>query len=184
MKLRGSWPAEAQGEGGKILTLWKDHFPMSANERLIEQFYTAFQNKDFVTMQQCYHPEASFSDPVFSSLTGQEVKAMWEMLLTASKDLKVSFRNVKADELKGSCSWDAWYTFSRTGRKVHNVIDAAFEFRDGKILRHRDTFNFWHWSRQALGISGLLLGWTPVVQNKVRDTARTGLSKFMNKNRS
>jgi hypothetical protein len=77
------------------------------------------------------------------------------------------------------CRWEAWYTFSRTGRKVHNIIDASFEFKDGKILVHQDTFDFWRWTRQALGMPGILLGWTPFMRNKVRVTARNGLKKFM-----
>ncbi len=152
---------------------------MHPNEALIRKFYTAFQQKDFLTMQSCYHPEASFSDPVFQDLSAAEVKAMWQMLLTGSKDLRVEFSNAAAGDSSGSCHWEAWYTFSRTGRPVHNIIDATMEFRDGLIWRHTDHFNFYRWSRQALGISGILLGWTPVVVNKVRSTARRSLDKFL-----
>jgi ketosteroid isomerase-like protein len=154
---------------------------MNNNEKLIDQFYTAFQNKDYVTMQELYHSDASFSDPVFTSLNSAQVKAMWEMLITAGKDLTISFKDIKADDKSGTCHWDAWYTFSRTGRKVHNSIDASFEFKDGRILNHRDVFNFWRWARQALGPAGLVLGWTSAVKNKVRDTARKSLEKFMKK---
>jgi len=152
---------------------------MHENEKLIQQFYTAFQHKDYVTMQELYHPKASFSDPVFHNLKSQEVKAMWEMLVTAGKDLRISFSDVKANDSSGSCHWEAWYTFSRTGRKVHNVINASFEFQDGKILKHQDVFDFWRWSRQALGITGLFLGWTSAIQEKISETARKGLAKFM-----
>lgn len=152
---------------------------MNSNEALIRKFYTAFQQKDFLTMQSCYHPEATFSDPVFQNLTSREVKAMWQMLTTASKDLKITFDRVQSNGNHGSCHWEAWYSFSRTGRQVHNVIDATIEFKDGLIYRHQDRFNFWRWSRQALGISGLILGWTPVVANKVRATARKSLDKFL-----
>ena len=130
-------------------------------------------------MQSLYHPQAQFSDPVFTSLDSAGVKAMWQMLVTAGKDLRITFQDIKADDKRGSCHWEAWYTFSRTGKKVHNIIDASFEFKDGLILSHRDRFDFWRWSRQALGISGLLLGWSPIVRNKVRDTASSGLRKFM-----
>jgi hypothetical protein len=61
------------------------------------------------------------------------------------------------------------------------VIDADFEFKDGKIFRHRDHFDFWRWSRMALGTSGLLLGWTPFLKNKVQTTAKARLRKFMEK---
>lgn len=152
---------------------------MHDHEKLIHQFYSAFQHKDYVTMQNAYHSQATFSDPVFQNLKSAEVKAMWEMLITAGKELTISFDNIQADDLSGSCHWEAWYIFSKTGRKVHNIVEAAFEFQDGKILKHRDTFSFWRWSHQALGLTGFFLGWTPVIQDKIRDTARRGLGKFM-----
>ena len=152
---------------------------MTPQEHLITQFYKAFQNMNYGEMQRAYHADAQFSDSVFQNLNAEEVKAMWQMLLTSAKDLKVVFKNVHADEHKGKASWEAWYTFSKTGRHVHNIIEASFEFKDGKIYRHYDTFDLWKWSRQALGISGWLLGWSPVVQNKIRNTASTSLKKFM-----
>jgi ketosteroid isomerase-like protein len=152
---------------------------MTDNAALIRQFYAAFEQKDYATMQSLYHDDASFSDPVFQRLNAAEVRAMWEMLINAGVDLKVSFGGIRVDEVFGMCRWEAWYTFSRTGRKVHNIIDASFEFKDGKILVHQDTFDFWRWTRQALGMPGILLGWTPFMRNKVRVTARNGLKKFM-----
>ena len=152
---------------------------MNQHEELIREFYTAFQRGDYKTMQSCYHADATFSDPVFQNLDSRQVKAMWQMLLTSARDLKISFTDVRADERTGSCAWEAWYTFSRTGRPVHNIISANFTFRDNKILTHRDVFSMWRWSRQALGASGYLLGWSPVVANKVRATAARSLEKFI-----
>ena len=147
---------------------------MNNNEALIRKFYTAFQQKDFLTMQSCYHANATFSDPVFQNLNSKEVKAMWQMLLTSSKDLKITFGNVQSN----TCHWEAWYSFSRTKREVHNIIDASFEFKDGLIYYHRDQFSFRRWARQALGLAGLL----PFVQNKVQSTARKSLDQFMTSN--
>jgi ketosteroid isomerase-like protein len=152
---------------------------MQKNKELITQFYTAFRQGDFATMQKSYHDEAHFNDPAFQNLNASEVRAMWQMLVTAAKDLKITFSDVEADETKGSCKWEAKYTFSKTGRSVHNIIKANFEFRDGKIIKHNDHFSFWRWSRQALGTSGLLLGWSNMLQKKVQSTARKGLEMFM-----
>ncbi|HYF70356.1 MAG TPA: nuclear transport factor 2 family protein [Ohtaekwangia sp.] len=151
---------------------------------LIDQFYTAFQQKDYRGMQKLYHVDAVFRDPVFQRLTSEEVKAMWEMLLTQARDLDVSYQSVTANDHRGNCHWKAKYKFSKTGRPVHNIIEASFQFKDGLIYRHHDAFDLWRWSRQALGLSGLLLGWSPLVQNKIRRTARTSLDKFMAKNKS
>jgi hypothetical protein len=152
---------------------------MHPNHRLIRQFYEAFQNKDYKTMQNAYHSEAIFNDPVFQNLSAQEVKAMWQMLTTSGTDLRIECSDVSADDRSGKCLWQAWYTFTTTGRKVHNVIHAKFEFRNGKVYRHDDQFNFWRWSKMALGTPGLLLGWTPLIRNKVRKMARKRLEKFI-----
>lgn len=154
---------------------------MHPHEAIIQNFYLAFQQKDFAVMQASYHRDATFTDPVFQNLSASEVKAMWEMLLTSAHDLKLEFNNIHVDDRCGSCHWEAWYTFSSTGRKVHNVIEAAFEFKDGKIFRHEDHFNLWRWSGMALGTSGWLLGWLPLVQNKLRGKARHRLTQFIKK---
>jgi hypothetical protein len=145
----------------------------------IEKLYTCFQQKDWPGMQSCYHDRARFSDPVFQHLQAKEVRAMWHMLVLSGKDLTVSFGDVQADEVKGSCHWEATYTFSRSGRRVHNVIEATFGFADGKIILHHDQFNFWRWAGMALGWPGKLMGWSAVVQEKVRGTAQNSLSAFI-----
>lgn len=154
---------------------------MHPNQALIERFYTAFQQKDFRTMQQCYHPEVRFSDPVFPKLKGEEAGLMWEMLLTRSKDLAITFKNVQADNKKGSCDWEATYTFGRTGRLVHNVIHAEFLFRDGLIARHDDSFSFHKWASQSLGLMGKLLGWSRFLERKIQTQAAEGLEKYIQK---
>ncbi|MEZ4319395.1 MAG: nuclear transport factor 2 family protein [Myxococcota bacterium] len=154
---------------------------MHDHEALLTRFYTAFRDRDGDAMAACYHPEATFSDPVFPGLTGREPGAMWRMLTSRAEDLAIRFSDVKADDTSGSAHWDADYTFSTTGRFVRNSIDAKFTFRDGLILTHVDDFDFWKWSRQALGATGLLLGWTPIVRNKVREQAGSQLQKFLTK---
>ena len=154
---------------------------MNEHTALITNFYTAFQRKDWAVMAACYHPDATFRDEAFDLKSGEEAGAMWKMLVTAGRDLRIEFRDVQADENSGSAHWDAWYTFSKTGRPVHNIIRAEFEFRDELIYRHRDRFDFWRWSRQALGAPGLLLGWSDFLQNKVRATAMRGLADFIAK---
>jgi hypothetical protein len=156
---------------------------MKAHKALIDKFYLAFKVKDYRTMQNAYHNEAQFSDPVFENLSSDEVRAMWQMLISGGKDLQIMHKNATADDIRGQCHWEAWYTFTGTGRKVHNIIHASFEFKDGLIYRHRDHFSFWRWSRQALGGTGLLLGWTPVMHDKVKDTARKRLDAFIAKNK-
>jgi hypothetical protein len=146
---------------------------------LLHTFYTAFAQRDWAVMGVCYHPEARFRDPVFPDLDAAGVKAMWKMLLSGSTDLCISFTVLNEDEKGGEVKWEAFYTFSRTGRKVHNVITSSFTFKDGLILEQQDHFSFWRWSRQAFGLTGTLLGWTPAMREKVRNMAAAGVLKSM-----
>lgn len=149
------------------------------NKALIGRLYTAFQQKDYKTMAECYHPEAYFRDEAFE-LAGKEIGAMWHMLCKRGKDMTLEFYvTEKAGEI--TAHWEPKYSFSQTGRFVHNIIDAEFEFKDGLILKHIDRFDFWSWSRQALGAPGLLLGWTPLLRNKVSKMAMGNLRTFMKK---
>jgi hypothetical protein len=118
---------------------------------------------------------------VFLSLNANEVKAMWEMFCVKGKDLKIEFKYVSANEKTASAEWMAVYSFSATGRKVVNRIKSNFIIEQGKIAKHTDQFNFYDWAKQALGISGLLLGWTDFVKIKVRAAAMKNLDDYMNR---
>jgi ketosteroid isomerase-like protein len=150
---------------------------MHPHAELIARFYAAFAQRDWAGMAACYHPEVHFSDEVFD-LHGADAGMMWRMLCTSGRDLQIETSRVAADGQGGTAHWDARYTFSATGRKVLNRIDARFEFRDGQIVRHVDRFDFWAWARQALGLPGWLLGWSGALRGKVQARAARSLADF------
>ena len=135
------------------------------NAELIERFYQAFQRLDGEAMAACYAPQATFHDPAFGELRGREVGDMWRLLTSRARDFRLDYANVR-------------YLFTQTGRRVENRIEARFRFADGLIVEHRDQFDLWRWSRQALGAKGLLLGWAPPVQRAIRGQARKGLAAY------
>jgi ketosteroid isomerase-like protein len=146
------------------------------NTSLITEFYTAFANGDYNRMAACYHDDIEFSDPAFGTLKGNEVKMMWKMLIERSGG---KLNIVSSNITDNTAHWEAFYVFSRTGRNVHNKIDARFEFKDGKIISHRDHFNLWRWSSQALGLSGFLLGYTSFFKNKLQTQTRKLLADYI-----
>jgi hypothetical protein len=158
---------------------------MHPNQATLENFYAAFARLDSTTMAACYAPDAEFDDEAFSLRGHEQVTGMWHMLCDITKakgaDVwKLRWSGVEADARSGKAHWEADYRFSATGRMVHNVIDGVFEFDEqGLIKRHRDSFNFWTWSRQSLGLPGLLLGWTPFLRAKVRAQAGANLQKYL-----
>ncbi|HEY4317506.1 MAG TPA: nuclear transport factor 2 family protein [Herbaspirillum sp.] len=151
---------------------------MHPNAALIHVFYRAMQAGDAEAMAACYAADVHFSDPVFEALQGDQAADMWRMLLSRAKDFQVAFDDVEANDCSGSAQWVARYTFSQTGRPVVNRIRASFEFADGKIVRHADRFDLWRWAAQALGLKGLLLGWSAPVRQAIRRQAAAGLAAF------
>ncbi len=155
---------------------------MTNNEELINKFYSAFQKLDYVTMNSCYSDDIVFFDPVFGLLRGDAAKSMWEMLCKNAKDFSLTWSNiVSLDNEYSTCEWIASYTFSKTGRRVVNKIKANMRFAGGKIIEHSDAFSLHKWSKQALGITGILFGWNSFFQNKIKNQAKRNLLKFMEK---
>lgn len=152
-------------------------------EKLITQFYQAFSDLDAKKMAKCYHENVIFEDPAFGVLKGEHANNMWRMLCKSQegKNFKVSFNNVISSETSASANWEAHYIFSQTNRKVHNKITAHFEFKDGLIIKHTDSFNLYKWSQQALGVKGYLLGWSSFFKKKLNTQTARLLHQFENK---
>ena len=147
----------------------------------IERLYAAFAKLDAEAMAACYAQDAAFDDEAFSLRGREQIGGMWAMLCNATKAKGRDVWKLDVSAITDrSAHWDATYRFSATGRMVHNIIDAEFEFdRADLITRHRDRFDFWRWSRQALGMPGLLLGWSPLLRAKVRAQAAKNLERFI-----
>jgi ketosteroid isomerase-like protein len=160
---------------------------MHPNEKTISRFYTAFEALDADTMASCYAEDAIFDDPGFSLRGKPEISGMWHMLCTAAKgngreNWRLEFRELRANDDYGRAIWEAHYQFSATKRQVHNIIGSDFTFTpEGLIATQRDHFDFWRWSRQALGLGGVMLGWTPFFQKQMRKQTRAALDRYLDK---
>jgi ketosteroid isomerase-like protein len=151
------------------------------NIELIERFYRAFQSLDANAMAACYAPDIRFQDPAFGPLHGREAGDMWRMLLGRASDFTLAVENIKSIGQTASASAIARYTYSATGRFVVNHIESRFAIRDGLIVEQTDVFDLWRWSRQALGIQGLLFGWSPKMHEAIRTKARRALKDYQRK---
>jgi ketosteroid isomerase-like protein len=152
---------------------------MADHAELIESFYEAFSRRDAEAMVACYHDDVTFSDPVFPNLEGDRAKGMWRMLCEQGKDLSVEYSDIVANNGAGAARWTATYTFSVTGRKVVNLVEADFRFKDGLIVQHNDHFDLWKWTSMALGLPGRLLGWTPLMRGLLRRQVDKALREYM-----
>jgi hypothetical protein len=159
-----------------------------SSDLVIEKFYSSFARLDMDGMAACYAESARFDDEAFSLQGRRQVVGMWRMLGDAARAQqaaggpawRLEYSGIAGQGRDGQAHWEAHYVFSDTGRRVHNIIDARFTFDDaGLILTHRDRFDFWRWSRQALGLPGWLLGWTPLLAPKIRARAAANLERYL-----
>jgi len=159
------------------------------SRQTIERLYGAFANLDGAGMEACYAEKARFEDPVFRLAGRRQIGGMWRMLCENARmrgigQWKLELGEVRTSAAKGRAHWEAHYRFGEAGRKVHNRVDARFDFDDDAlIVRHRDDFAFWRWARQALGAPGLLLGWSSWLQQRVQHKAGQQLQRYLEKHR-
>jgi hypothetical protein len=146
-----------------------------------ERFYEAFMVRDHYTMGLLYAEHATFSDPVFPLLNARGARTMWKMLLTRAEDLGIEVKILEDSPTHASVDWVAHYTFGATGRAVVNRVHTEMAISLGRIVSQVDSFSLWRWSGQALGARGWLLGWTPLVRNKIRAQAAQSLREFARK---
>jgi hypothetical protein len=153
---------------------------METNGSIIKKFYEAFAALDAERMVEWYHNDITFEDPAFGVLRGEQAKNMWRMLCDSQRDKEFSIKtsSIEYDDDRGTARWEAYYTFGKKNRKVHNVINAHFQFKEGKIINHVDKFSLYRWSRKALGLRGVLLGWTAFFRKKLNEKTRMHLSEF------
>lgn len=146
-----------------------------------ERFYEAFMVRDHYTMGLLYAENATFSDPVFPLLNALGARTMWKMLLSQADDLAIEVNILEDTPTRARVQWSAYYSFGATGRRVINRIQTDMAISNGRIVRHVDQFSLWRWARQALGLKGLLLGWSPMVRKRIQAQAARSLNEFARK---
>lgn len=145
---------------------------------IVDEFYSAFAQRDSETMAACYSDDVVFEDPVFGTLRGEDARDMWRMLCSGGSDLSVTHEVLRSTATSATTAWVATYTFPTTGRRVRNAVTAEMALADDTIVEHHDSFSVWAWSGQALGPVGRLAGWTPMVRSRVRSSSTASLKAF------
>jgi len=143
---------------------------------VIVGFYEAFSRRDFRGMACSYDSKIELTDSIFGTLRGKRALAMWAMLTSRATDLKLQYSQVRASASTGHAHWDAQYSFPFLAftNQVDNHIDATFELRDGRIVRHTDVFDLQRWMAMALWPLGGV-----VSEDTIRDGVQKQLDEFI-----
>jgi SnoaL-like domain len=144
---------------------------------VLDSFYGAFLRQDAVTMGSLYHPQASFSDPVFPDIRGATVEYMWRMFCSETASFTLTYEILFADERKAQVEWVAGYKWQ--GRMIKNQVLSTLSLWDGLIVRQIDEFDFPVFARQAFGLKALVLGHTAHFRQKIQVKAKQRLNQFI-----
>jgi hypothetical protein len=130
---------------------------MHPNALLLQRLFSSLDRRDDQAMAACYHSAATFKDIAFDLHGKAEIHAMWQMICAG--DIRATFEVVHADDRSGHVRVIDDYTFSETRRRVKNVIDSRFVFKDDLVIEHLDTCDPREWASMALGgFRGFLAG--------------------------
>jgi ketosteroid isomerase-like protein len=116
-------------------------------------FYKAFTSRDLETMKSHYSPDVKFKDAMFEYGDRAGTMHMWTKLIGAN-EVKAEY---KLDRVEGDVAYGHWVAdYELNGRPVHNEITSQLTVRDGKIVEHKDDFDFKKWAAQALPLGPLV----------------------------
>ena len=120
---------------------------MHPNAQLIESLYSAIRDNEPNRAAACYSESARYEDIAFRLEGRKSISDMWR--LVCSREVKVVFDSIVADDNQGTGHWVFRYTFSETGKQVVNDMHSHFSFRDGLIVDHHDKGDAVSWAKQA-----------------------------------
>lgn len=140
---------------------------------VLARFYDAMGRRDGDSMAALYADHARFEDPVFR-LQGADIGRMWKGLMARASGFTASYTIVRTEGDRGTVRWTAHYLFGGK-RPIVNVILSELRLEKGRIVEHRDEFDFPRWAAQALGLPGRLFGRFGWFQRAVARKAAKGL---------
>lgn len=154
---------------------------MSTKE-IVTSFYDCFAKGEAKGMLNFYAEEVIFCDPAFGKLSGNRPHEMWRMLLGRfDEHTTINFEVVETEANKAQVKWTAKYHFGKKRRPVTNRVTSTLILKNEKIVEYYDNFDIWKWAYQAIGIGGLLLGWSKFFQLKIQQNTNKMLDKYIAK---
>jgi len=144
---------------------------VSINTEKVKEFYEALSRNDYEALIRLYHPDATYTDELFS-FKGKEIHALWYAATRPAMKLEVECLAIEEVNDRVQTKWKMGYTLDVINSRIELEEIGIFVFEGEKIMEHSDEYNFREWCTQAFGIIGTLLGWSSWLRNRVRKQAR------------
>jgi hypothetical protein len=132
----------------------------------LKNYVKALIKKESHALADCYSEEANFFDPIFDNLDKENLVKYWELRFTTYKDLKILVLASELYEHSASIKW--FISYKQKNKKIRYSMVSILEIRNGKIIKQFDHFHFWKMAMQAYGFMGFFLGWTKLMNARVK----------------
>ncbi len=152
------------------------------SESTIRRFLDALGRHDGAALSGCYHPAATFSDPIHPDVRNGRIDALWQYRLARLDTVETEILSMSGDDRKARMRWTARWRRRGGGRsrRVHRLtLESTFTFWDERIARQVDAFAPWAYLRQTCGVQGLLTGWWPGALPGQQARAADALDRFI-----
>lgn len=143
---------------------------MKDGKELIEEFMSAFSERDFSQMQSVYSEDVQYYDPLFGLSSGSEVMRMWKVRYGACEWFSLDYSHSKdLGEGYYTCAYEVKWKSASYRNVITQKIVAHIKVEGNRISEHSDAFSVHDWCTQCFGFSGRLLGWNRFYQNAVKN---------------
>jgi ketosteroid isomerase-like protein len=143
-----------------------------ANWTLVEQHYKAIQAKDADAILAVYAADCRIDHPLIGRMSKDEFSKAVQAFIRQTPDYELEFQISHAGAQRVDAEWALTHVFHLTGRTIRLAGATTYFLSANRITRHIDQFDRRAWSRQAMGMTGLVLsfvpGWRSFVERELR----------------
>jgi hypothetical protein len=145
---------------------------VKANWTLVEQLFKAFQSKDTDAIFATYAADCQFDHPLIGRLSKNEFSMAIRAFMRATPDYELAFQINHTDAKRVDVEWTITHIFHLTAKVIKQHGTTTCFLSNNRIVQQIDKFDRRAWSRQAMGMTGLVLsfvpGWRSFIERELR----------------
>lgn len=126
-----------------------------------DQLFRAIRFRDVTRAVAAYASEAQIMHPIVGKLTKDQLSGALTVFINRTKTYELHHEIRLAGPASAHVAWSIDHVLFVTGRRVRISGVSELVFEGDRIVLHRDYLSVRDWSRQALGLKGLVLSWIP-----------------------
>jgi hypothetical protein len=147
---------------------------VKVNWTIIDRLFKAFQSKDADAILAAYSAKCQFNHPLIGCMSKDEFSKAVQIFIRETPDYELAFQINHVSAKRVEVEWTMTHIFHLTGRIIKQNGKTTCFLSANSVVRQIDQFDRRIWSRQAMGVTGLVLsfvpGWKSFIERELRNT--------------